>query len=310
MIDETLGPGESGDRPARDVLLVVECGSPCAAELTAAVIRHCAPCRLERFPTLAAALREADPLWLPEMAIVFEPFPGATGESVLLAAFDRWPLTRWICVAGPWCESAMRRGTAWPPATWCPPARLDARLAAERRALEGAAPPPPLTAERDEIVLFEQPAGFALLPEAIDAVAVNGAATGSPHGCATFVVAAADRHLRTLVARLIREAGGVVAAEVASVEAFARPGDPQGTLRPPGVLVWDADPWSEVRRKTLERLSRQRAVAVWLLSGEPDPDSVIPRMGPNVDVIAKLALAWEIPRRVAALCGGVPDAAS
>lgn len=287
-----------------DVLLVA--GEARAGDELAGIVgRICRPCRLTLFLSLRDALASAPESWLPDLAVVFEPFPGATMERTLLAAVERWPLTRWICAAGPWCESAMRRGTAWPPATWCPMSRLEQRLRSEWLAMRGGGPFLPLTAEREEVVLLEQTAagGFGDCESTTDRCAGTARIDRSSPAC-VFDVAIADRALRTLVGSLIEDAGGRVEQMAASIEMLqdAWTGRPPRTEGPARVVVWDADPWSPARQAVLDGLTDRGRPVVWLLTGEPDPASVIARRGP-VELIGKLAVAYEIPRRVALLAG-------
>ncbi|RMG39026.1 MAG: hypothetical protein D6725_06155 [Planctomycetota bacterium] len=297
------------DERTLDVLLVVPADSAPADRLSALVLRACAPCRIHSFRSLSEVLRVAPARWIPDVAVVYEPFPGATDARTMVAAFQRWPLTRWVCAAGPWCESAMRRGTAWPPSVWCPLGRLEQRLVAERSALRLGTPVVPLTAERDEVVLFE-------CPEATGARWVHREAAGEAEPArvgdaaqatgVSFFVAAADPALRELIAMSIRDTGGWVAWCGIDPEEFIAAPAADGARAEPagrGIWVWDVDPWSGSRARTAFELARRRASGVWMLTGEPDPDSVIGCRFPQFEIVAKLAVAFEIPRRVRALVG-------
>ena len=87
----------------------------------------------------------------PELAIVLQEFPGQflRGDvEQLLAAF---PLCRWVCAVGRWCESERRHGSNWPEALLVPARLATHRLQQELATLAGTSPPLPLTAGRDEV---------------------------------------------------------------------------------------------------------------------------------------------------------------
>lgn len=70
-------------------------------------------------------------------------------------ALNLFPLARWICVTGAWCESEGRHGSLWPDAIRVPKRSFRARLLAELAVIQGTRPPLPLTADREEIFEFD-----------------------------------------------------------------------------------------------------------------------------------------------------------
>lgn len=56
----------------------------------------------------------ADAASAPDLCILLASVPGEFTSATLQAQLDRWPLTRFIAVAGPLCEGEPRTGHPWP----------------------------------------------------------------------------------------------------------------------------------------------------------------------------------------------------
>ena len=108
--------------------------------------------------------QEPDAAWFPDLVIVCQLCSDEFTEADVRRLLGLFPLARFVCCYGPWCESDGRTRDIWPLAV-----RVPARFAADRvrrelEVIQGVRPPLPLTASRDEIFLFDadSPAGDRL----------------------------------------------------------------------------------------------------------------------------------------------------
>ncbi|MDA1014182.1 MAG: hypothetical protein O3A00_06975, partial [Planctomycetota bacterium] len=166
--------------------------------------------RRSRIDDLQTAI---DDDWFPDLVIVLQHWSDEYAAQDIATALARFPLARWVCCYGTWCESDGRnRPDAWPTAIRVPMRRACARLQQEARVLTGQASPIPLTAARDEVFAFD----FDHAPTA--SLAERRVLVSSP-----------DRALHTMLSDVARTYGAKLLL----------PGD--GI---PDIILCDADPWT------------------------------------------------------------------
>jgi hypothetical protein len=98
--------------------------------------------------------------WHADLVVVCQHWPDeytAAEVRSLLAAF---PLARLVCCYGSWCSSDGRTRDVWPLAVRVPAEWAARRIDLELEVLAGTRWPLPLTASRDEIVLFDPEMGL------------------------------------------------------------------------------------------------------------------------------------------------------
>jgi hypothetical protein len=210
--------------------------------------------------------------WFPDLAVVFQHWPGEYTAGDADRLLTLLPLARWICVRGAWCESDGRNGTVWPDAI-CVPARSAApRIRLERSVLDGTANALPLTASRDENFTFNH------LPRHNDSSLVAVGETRK------VKVLTNDRELRRVLCDLLTADGFSVET---SLQADSSP----------AAIVWDADLISPIHCDELRRLhtAYPHAVIIALSTmAHPEDVEVLLARGAD-DVVAKLHFAEMLP---------------
>jgi len=215
--------------------------------------------------------------WFPDLAVIFQHWPGeytATDADRLLTLL---PLARWICIRGAWCESDGRNGTAWPDAI-CVPARSAApRIRLERSVLDGTANALPLTASRDENFTFEHMSPHNDTPQV---------AVGKSRKVTTLTN---DAELRSVLHDLLAASGFNSERSLEDDSAS-------------DAFVWDADPISADRCDELRRIhaAHPHAVIVAISTmAHPEDIEVLSACG-AADVVPKLHFAEMLPRSLQA----------
>lgn len=194
--------------------------------------------------------------WSPDVAVVCQSRPDEFSAADVHALFARFPVTRWVCCFGVWCESDGRNRDAWPFGARVPARMARSRLERERDVLNGLCDPLPLTAGREEAFAFDYAAGNA----------------GRKPGL-TGAVKSADPALR----RAFADRLPVIGATITDAESA-------------DVILWDADPWNEAAAARLRRLraANPAAAIVALLGLElPGDERMVTAAGADV-VLAKL----------------------
>ena len=160
--------------------------------------------------------------WMPDVVVIGQNWSDEFPASDIQQLLSHFPLARWYCCFGPWCDSDGRSRDLWPLAIRIRAADAPARL---RRDLtnSGQRSPLPWTASRSEI--FEE--------------FVQG---GLPSGLRSLRVAVSspDRAWRDLWLCALRRAG----CQILSTDEIVRA----------QVVLWDADPWGESRAAELSSL--------------------------------------------------------
>ncbi len=149
--------------PARLAVLVV--GDLFASEMAGVerrveeLARDAADVRIAANVAEALAKSTADG-WHADLVVVCQHWPDEYTPAEVRAVLRVFPLARLVCCYGSWCGSDGRTRDVWPlavrvPAEWAP-----RRINLELEVLAGARWPSPLTASRDEIVLFDPEMGI------------------------------------------------------------------------------------------------------------------------------------------------------
>jgi hypothetical protein len=93
--------------------------------------------------------------WHADLVIVCQHWPDEYTAAEVRAVLRAFPLARLVCCYGAWCSSDGRTRDVWPLAVRVPAEWAARRIALELEVLAGDRWPLPLTASRDEIVLFD-----------------------------------------------------------------------------------------------------------------------------------------------------------
>jgi hypothetical protein len=224
--------------PALRVLIL---GDAEAAEMRDAVaaVRAAVPppdVRAVREVREAGGLIEGE-AWHPDLVLVLQEWPEQFTPGDVRQLWAWFPLARFVCAFGPWCDSDGRSRALWPLAVRVAAASAAERIGRELEWIAGrpeAGPPLPPTAGRDEV--FESACRGAWPRSAAPVVA----AVRSP-----------DAALQGWLEELLRRSGCRIAAAAGDEVAL---------------LVWDADPWGPPRAEALqadrERLPQARVAAL------------------------------------------------
>jgi hypothetical protein len=91
----------------------------------------------------------------PDLIVVCQNWPDEFPTRLVQRLLARYPLARWICCYGVWCESDGRNRDVWPASVRVPARRATTRITHELAVLAGQSAPLPLTASRDEVFAYE-----------------------------------------------------------------------------------------------------------------------------------------------------------
>jgi len=233
--------------PTPSVLFVGDPDSELLRKLAGAVGRNVDPAN-QRACRHLGGLRDflASDGWFPDLVVISQDWPDQYPAEDVHELIALCPLARIICCFGPWCDSDGRTRSIWPLAVRVSPEMFAARFEREWEQVGGANPaggPPalPLTASRTEI--FE----FDFQPEVVGA-----------ERPATLVISP-DRAWREMIERALGSPG---AKSVGGA-----------TVSRPQAIVFDADPWDDVRRRALAEVRRAHpGVRIVACVGFPRPD--------------------------------------
>ena len=113
-------------------------------------------CEVRVLPNVAEALAKSSADgWAPDLVIVCQHWPDEYTVAEVRQILGAFPLARLICCHGPWCASDGRTRDVWPLLVRVPADSSPARIDLELEVFAEARWPLPLTASRDEIVLFD-----------------------------------------------------------------------------------------------------------------------------------------------------------
>lgn len=205
------------------------------------------------------------------LAVVLQSWPNEVAPEDVAAALGEWPVCRWICCYGSWCESAGRTRNIWPRAVRIPASRALERLQHELDVLRGVRSPLAPTASREEQFAWDY----------LDADDVLNAPALPIH------LAIAHPPLAETIADLLRNAGADVH-------------DTPSPAAEPGLILWDIDPLlGAVRERDLARLR----AALAEIAGENGAHRVVALTGfADGELIATLT-RLNVPAVVSKLAG-------
>lgn len=216
----------------------------------------------------ATPVVDEDSEWSPHLVVVCQSQPDEFIAADVHRLLRRFPLARFVCAAGLWCESDGRNRNAWPIGVRIPARIAMQRLRNERAVLDGEQPPLPLTAGREEAFEF-------------DATGSTGHRTGALNA----IVLSPDAALKSRFESDLRDGGYEV--------------DDNGD----DVVLWDADPWLPERLVELQQLRQQAPEAVIVALSNfapPEDEQRLIRAGADA-VCGKLITGTDLRRVISAL---------
>lgn len=208
-----------------NVLLVGDTSTPDLAGVGVTVRALVAGASLRTVDSVVDLGRVLEEDWSPEVVIVAQNWPDEYPTTEVQSLMRALPLARFYCCYGPWCDSDGRTRDLWPLAIRIPAASAGARLQRELPSLLPSRPLP-WTASRSEIFddFCARPASQRLSSLRVSLM--------SP-----------DRAWYDMWLCALRRAG----CQILSANELSRA----------QALLWDADPWDEVRASQLSSLHQR-----------------------------------------------------
>lgn len=198
--------------------------------------------------------------WYPDLVVALQAWSDQFSAADVRDLLAFAPLSRVLCVYGPWCDSDGRTRTSWPLAVRVPAPDAAARIARELAWLQGvgapaggavvsrvdagglAGSPLPLTASRAEVFVET----YASTP--CRSIVPTSANVESP-----------DPAFRHMLLSALRQ------ADHTSTTRRSEEADRWGEVSEGGesarIIVWDADPWDSSRAAALSTLRSERPAA-------------------------------------------------
>jgi len=205
--------------------------------------------------------------WFADLAIVCQNWPDEFTQQDVTQLLGLFPLARFICCFGMWCESDGRNRDIWPAAIRIPARNAQERIHRELAVLKGEETPLPLTASRNEIFKFDCDHSL-------------------PSGTSRSVsVSSPDCEYRRCLEELLSVTGYKIVPDKDRV---------------PYIVLWDMDPWRENLAKEITSYCRQHenTAVIGLMSfATPEMVNAVKACG-AVSVIPKLTDAERILREV------------
>ncbi|HAH46492.1 hypothetical protein [Gimesia sp.] len=200
----------------------------------------------------------------PDLIIVCQNWPDEFAPDVLDDLVYRFPLSRFICCFGAWCESDGRTRMIWPFSIRVPARRATSRIQQEWEIIQSSSEILPLTAGRDEVFLWESTdLSFRLDDQGI-ALRVS--------------VVSGDRQYCRMLEDQIRVWGGKVV--------------PPSHQPKADVVVYDLDPWESVLGELMIRTDPAPVIGMMGLA-HPELIAAAKRWGVR-QVVTKLAPEAEL----------------
>lgn len=208
----------------------------------------------------------------PDLIVVYQNWPDEYETHILDDLVSRFPLSRFVCCYGVWCESDGRTRATCPFSIRVPARSAASRIQREWEIIQSDAPVFPLTAGRDEIFLWES----STLPLRLDEQGV----------ALRICVFSGDRQYRRMLEELIRGWGGEIVA-------FSL----QNTA---DVIVYDLDPWETVLDQLI---TRAEPVPIIGMMGLAHPEMITAANLWGVrKVVTKLAPEADLFRAIHCVC--------
>jgi CheY-like chemotaxis protein len=272
-------------------------GETSAVEMRGVVdgVLSCFPESEIRLEPLLCESEDAASVWIPSLVVVCQTWPDEFSQADVLRLFARFPLARWVCCCGLWCESDGRNRDAWPIGVRVPARNALGRLQHERDVLRQRSAALPLTAGRDEAFEFDGwcPAGWSssVSLSAVRATAVERTTGSLKAGHQrTAAVLSPDRELRRCFEDRLGRLDWVIQTSDADC------------------LLIDADPWNADSADALRRLRDRHpdAAVVALMNFAPPEDvghvirsgadGVVPKLIDDRALAAAFTSALDTPR--------------
>ena len=92
----------------------------------------------------------------PEIVFTLQSWPDEFPAADVQRLLSAWPLARFVCAFGPWCEADGRNRAIWPESVRVPIGKSMERIRIESDIVAGKQAPLPLTAGRDEAFLHDR----------------------------------------------------------------------------------------------------------------------------------------------------------
>ncbi len=232
---------------------------------------------------LNAGQLEPPAAWFPDLGIICQSWPDQYPSRDVLALLAMYPLTRWICRYGPWCDSDGRNRRIWPAAFRVPDCWEEIRLEREVSVLNCSRAPISATASLAEIFEFHYCDGSDRPADAREKIRSLKLAIFSP-----------DKAYRLSLEKLLAAYGHRVIVHDANSNCAG-----SASIRNVDAILWDCDPCSPIQHAWLNELrsmfshqataESQKPLVVGLL-GLPLPDDETELQPYGVQaVVAKLA---------------------
>ncbi len=262
------------EEPILRAAVVGDAHSPEMAPVPEHLARSLAGWEAREFPGLGELLRDGPAEgFFPDLVLVCQRWRDEYSAHEVREGLATFPVARWICVYGAWCESEGRHGSRWPMAVRVPLRSLETRLATEAAVVRGDIPALALTAARDEVFEFDTQHKYPTWQGPQRSVMIH-----SP-----------DRRVGEWLSDLCRDAGLRVVASFEESETL-------------DIVVWDLDPLTEEVQAEIRRQRQQHPEARWLgLMGLAPPEVVADLKSEGIDeVLPKLAPAAQILSQILA----------
>jgi CheY-like chemotaxis protein len=225
----------SDERVTR-ILVLGNCSTFEMRDVMDAVL-SCFPDSEIRIQPASFELAAAGSEWIPTLVVVCQTWPDEFSRADVLWLFARFPLARWVCCCGLWCESDGRNRDAWPIGVRVPARNALGRLLHERDVLTQRAAALPLTAGREEAFEFDGWCPAFRRPDVRSAALAPTTGRLKAGHQRRAAVHSADRELRRCFEERLRVLGCVIQ-----------------TAADADCLLFDADPWNADAADELHRL--------------------------------------------------------
>ncbi|MFN0196525.1 MAG: hypothetical protein ACKVT0_07250 [Planctomycetaceae bacterium] len=247
--------------------------------------RYLPHAEIKCFASLAELLNagqvESPAAWFPDIGIISQSWPNQYPPRDVLGLLAMYPLTRWICRYGAWCDSDGRNRGIWPAAFRVPDCWGEIRIEREVSVLNNSRAPISATASLAEIFQFHY------CPGSDRPVRENV----RPLKLAIF---SPDKAYRLSLEKLLATFGHRVVIHDTNRNCAG-----SASIRYVDAILWDCDPRSPIQHTWLNELRSmfthqpdgepQKPIIVGLL-GMPLPDDEVELRAHGIQaVVAKLA---------------------
>ncbi|QDT42447.1 hypothetical protein Pan241w_25310 [Gimesia alba] len=139
--------------PPQKCVLIVGNDQTCEMRSVLESVREI--CRGAQIVSCASLEAIPDEEAFPDLILICQNWPDEFGPRTLSDLVSRFPISRFVCCYGVWCEADGRTRTIWPLGIRVPARCVSTRLKLEWEIIRGGRAAFPLTAGRDEIFQLE-----------------------------------------------------------------------------------------------------------------------------------------------------------